>query len=133
MWVKTQCGVMWMATAMCVFSRLFIWGEVNIECTTPVMKKGVTKVVASLHCGHQMLWVTDGFGGWKQAIHQVCRDPLYTGKVGRPRLLVWPELYLVQVVKHKAGKRLVSMSQRFCFGSWLTAQQLLWHFQYGLH
>jgi transposase-like protein len=30
LYVKTQDGPVWMATAMCVFSRLFIWGEVGV-------------------------------------------------------------------------------------------------------
>ena len=98
-WVKTQCGPLWLATAMCVFSRLFIWGEVSIERKTSVMKKVVSQVKAALARGQAILWVTDGFGGWEQAIRQVCRDSLYTGKLGRPRLIIWVDLHLVQVVR----------------------------------
>jgi hypothetical protein len=69
--------------------------------------------------------VTDGFGGWAQAVHKEFRDPVRTGKRGRPRLQRWPELSLVQVVKHKDGRRLISITQRLLFGSWDAAQQIV--------
>lgn len=125
MWVKTQFGSVWMATALDVFSRLFIWGEVGIERNTSLMERVVVKVAAALRRGQPFVWVTDGFGGWKQAIVNVLRTPSYTGQPGRPRLLLWPELHLVQVVKHKVGGHLVSIDQRLCYGSWAVAQQLV--------
>jgi transposase-like protein len=68
MWVKTQFGAVWMATAMDVFSRLFIWGAVSIERNTTLTERVVVKVAAALRRGQPLMWVTDGFGGWKQAI-----------------------------------------------------------------
>jgi len=125
MWVKTQFGAVWMATAMDVFSRLFIWGAVSIERNTTLTERVVVKVAAALRRGQPIMWVTDGFGGWKQAIAKVLRTPHYTGKPGRPRLQVWSELHMVQVVKRKAAGYLVSFEYRLCFGNWATAQQLL--------
>lgn len=125
MWVKTQWGPAWMATAMTVFSRLFIWGAVGVERQASLLTRVVDKVAAALQRGHPLLWVTDGFGGWEKAIRQRLRDPLYTGKPGRPRLLLWPELHLVQVVKRKAAGRLLSIEKRLRIGSWSLAQQLL--------
>jgi len=124
-WVKTQCGLAWMATAMAVFSRLFIWGAVSIERQSSLIERVVEKVAAALQRGLPILWVTDGFGGWEKAIRKWLRDPLYTGKPGRPRLLLWPELHLVQVVKHKAAGRLRFLEHRLRFGSWSLAGQLL--------
>lgn len=125
MWLKTQWGTAWMAIAMTVFSRLFIWGAVGIERQTSLMTRVVDKVAAALQRGHPCLWVTDGFGGWEQAIRRRLRTPLYTGKPGRPRLLLWSELHLVQVVKQKAAGRLVSIEKRLRIGSWSLAQELL--------
>jgi len=124
-WVKTQCGAVWMATAMAVFSRLFIWGAVSVERRTSLMGRVVEKVAAALRRGQSILWVTDGFGSWEQAIRKRLRDPIYTGKPGRPRLLPWPELHLVQVIKHKAAGHLLSLEQRLRLGSWSLAGQLL--------
>ena len=125
LWVKTQFGTVWMATGMAVFSRLFIWGTVNIERKVHVMEIVVKKIAQALQRGHEILWVTDGYGGWEQAIRKHLRDPIYTGKLGRPRLQPWPELQLVQVVKHKVARRLVDIEYRLRIGCWSTAKRLV--------
>jgi hypothetical protein len=129
MWVKTQCGPVWMAPAMTVFSRLFIWGAVSIERNSTLTERVVRKVAAALRRGHAILWVTDGFGGWQQAIAKVLRTPHYTGKLGRPRLLLWPELHLIQVIKRRSATCFPFLQRRLCFGNWALAQQLLCHTQ----
>src|SRR4029079_18637165 len=60
-----------------------------------------------------------------KCILKVFRDPLYTGKRGRPRLLVWEELHIVQVVKQRVGRRLVSISRRLAHGSMERACELM--------
>lgn len=125
LYVKTQSGAVWMATAMCVFSRLFLWGAVSIERSTSLVEQVVLRVHAAASRGAPLLWVTDGFGGWAQAIRKVFRDPLYTGKRGRPRLLVWPELHLVQVIKRYTARRLTAIERRLVIGDWATAQNVL--------
>lgn len=125
LYVKTQQGAVWMATAMCVFSRLFIWGEVGAERNTALVRRVVTRVLAAVRRGNPILWVTDGFGGWAAAVRKEFRDPVHTGKPGRPPLHLWPELSLVQVVKHKAGRRLLSITKRLVYGSWDAAQQIV--------
>jgi IS1 family transposase len=123
--VKTQHGTVWMATAMCVFSRLFIWGEVASERNTALVQRVVERVRAALKREGPLLWVTDGFGAWAKAVGKLFRNPLRTGKRGRPCLQLWPELVFVQVVKHKAGKRLISLSHRLLHGSWDMAYHLV--------
>lgn len=123
--VKMQGGVVWIATAMCVFSRLFIWGEVGAERNTGLVQRVVERVRAAVVPTAPILWVTDGFGGWAQAVRKVFRDPVHTGRRGRPRLELWPQLSFVQVVKHKAGMRLTAISRRLILGSRAAAQQLM--------
>lgn len=53
------------------------------------------------------------------------RDPLHTGRRGRPPLVVWDDLHIVQVVKHRAGKRLVSITRRLAHGSLAQAEAIL--------
>ena len=125
MWVKTQYGAMWMATGMAVFSRLFIWGAVSIERNTNLVQKVVEKIGQALQRGNPILWVTDGFGGWEKAIRKTLRDRVYTGKRGAPSLPVWSEIHLVQVVKQKVGRRLVSIDRRLRIGDWAVAQQVM--------
>jgi hypothetical protein len=110
---------------MCVFSRLFIWGEVGPERNTGLVQRVVERVRAAVSPTAPILWVTDGFGGWAQAVRKVFRDPVHTGRRGRPRLELWPQLSFVQVVKHKAGMRLSAISRRLILGSRTAAQQLM--------
>lgn len=124
-WVKTQYGAMWMATGMAVFSRLFIWGAVSIERNTNLVKKVVERVGQALRRGNPILWVSDGFGGWEQAVRKTLCDKVYTGKPGAPSFPVWSELHLVQVIKRKAAGRLVSSERRLRIGNWLVAQDVL--------
>ena len=125
LYVKTQHGPVWMATAMCVFSRLFLWGEVSVERSASLIERVVKRVHAAAQRGTPILWVTDGFAAWAKAVQGIFRTPHYTGKPGRPRLLVWPEVHLVQVIKRKVDHRLTSIERRLCLGSWAVAQELL--------
>lgn len=60
--VKTQHGRVWIATAICVFSRLFIWGEVDTERKTALVRRVVERVVAAANrsgpdpVGDRWLW-----------------------------------------------------------------------------
>lgn len=130
--VKTQHGKVWMATAMSVFSRLFIWGAVSLERNTALVTQVVRQVRRATSADQPILWLVDGFAGWAEAIRLVFRDPHYTGQVGRPRLFLWPNLYLVQVVKRYSGKQLIAIERRLQVGSLSVAQAILQRTQVGL-
>ena len=125
LYLKTQHGAAWMATAMCVFSRLFLWGEVSVERSTSLIERVVARVRDAAKPDTPILWVTDGFSAWAKAVRRIFRRPHYTGKPGRPALRLWPQVHLVQVVKHKVGRRLVSIERRLCLGHWVAAQEIL--------
>jgi IS1 family transposase len=125
LYVKTQQGPVWMATAMCVFPRLFIWGEVSAVRNTALVQRVVRRVRAAARRGTPLLWVTDGFNGWVAAVRRVFRDSVRTGKRWRPRLQLWADLLLVQVIKHKAGRRLIALEQRVRLGTWAAAQEIM--------
>ena len=123
--VTMQRGTVWIATAVCVFSRLFIWGEVDARRNTGLVQRVVEPVWMALERSGTLLWVTDGFGAWAKVVAKVFRDPIRTGKRGRPRLQRWPQLSFVQVIKHKADKRLISISHRLLHCSWEAARRRL--------
>lgn len=125
LYLKTQHGAAWMATAMCVFSRLFLWGEVSVERSTSLIERVVARVRDAAKPDTPILWVTDGFSAWVKAVRRIFRRPHYTGKPGHPPLRLWPQVHLVQVVKHKVGRRLVSIERRLCLGHWVAAQEIL--------
>jgi hypothetical protein len=55
----------------------------------------------------------------------VFRDPLYTGKAEPPHLLVWEDLHIVQVVKQRVGRRLVSITHRLAYGCMRRAEVVM--------
>lgn len=52
-------------------------------------------------------WISDGRRVYWQAIRRIYRDPLHTGRRGRPRLIPTAGVGLVQAVKLRRGGRLV--------------------------
>src|SRR5919205_37478 len=89
LYVKTQRGTVWMATAMSVFSRLFLWGAVAPQRDSALITQVVQQVRAAAQVGRPLLWAVDRFAAWTTAILTVFRDPVRTGRRGRPRLVVW--------------------------------------------
>ena len=132
LYVKTQRGTVWMATAMCVFSRLFIWGAVAPARDTPLITQVVQQVRAAARRGQPILWAIDGFAAWPKAILHVFRDPVRTGQRGRPPLAVWADLHIVQVVKHYRGRRLCGVERRLAHGCMRRAAAIMHATQVGL-
>src|SRR5215208_6374049 len=89
LYTKTQAGPVWIATAMTVFSRLWLWGAIAWERDERLIDQVVEQVRAAAQWERPILWAVDGFRAYPKAILKFFRDPLYTGKVGRPRLVVW--------------------------------------------
>ena len=88
LYIKTQRGTVWMATAMCVFSRLFLWGAVAPQRNTTLITQVVRQVRAAAQIGRPILWAVDGFAAGTAVILQVFRDPVRTGRRGCPPLVV---------------------------------------------
>lgn len=132
LYVKTQRGRVWMATAMSVFSRLFLWGAVAPHRDTILITQVVQQVRAASQIGRPILWAVDGFAAWTTAILQVFREPVRTGKRGRPPLVVWPDLHIVQVIKHHTGRRLTAIERRLAHGSLRCAEAIMQATQVGL-
>lgn len=132
LYVKTQHGTVWMATAMSVFSRLFLWGAVAPQRDTTLITQVVQHVRAAAQVGQPILWAVDGFAAWTRAILTVFREPVRTGKRGRPPLVVWAEVHIVQVVKQYTGRRLTSVQRRLAHGCLCCAEAILQATQVGV-
>ncbi len=63
-----------------------------------------------------MQWISDGKKVYAREIRRVYRDPLYTGRVGRPRLVPTPGIGLVQAVKYRRGGRVARVEVRTVLG-----------------
>jgi transposase-like protein len=124
-YVKTQCGAVWIATGMSVFSRLFLWGALSIERNSALVTQVVEQVKAAAQPQQPILWAVDGFTAWVSAILTLFRTSQHSGQRGRPRLLVWPDLHIVQVVKRYAARRLVAVERRVVYGAPQAAEMLV--------
>ena len=62
-------------------------------------------------------WVSDGRDAYRQAIQRVYRDPVRSGRRGRPPLRPTSGVGLVQAVKHRRGRRLVRVAVRVVQGA----------------
>lgn len=125
LYTKTQAGPVWIATAMTVFSRLWLWGTIGWERDTTLVAPVIAQVRAAAQPGQPILFAVDGFKAYVRCILKVFRDPQYTGTRGRPRLVVWDDLHIVQVVKHRVGKRLLSITRRLAHGNLEQAEALM--------
>jgi hypothetical protein len=64
-WYRSQRGVLWLATAVSVASRLLIWGTVASGRTEAMITDVVQHVHRAVRLGSPILWATDGFTTWK--------------------------------------------------------------------
>jgi len=132
LYTKTQAGPVWIATAMTVFSRLWLWGAIGWQRDEALIRPVVEHSRAAAKPGQAILWAVDGFKAYVKAIRSVFRDPRHTGKPGRPQLIVWEDLHIVQVVKQRAGRRLKSITRRLAHGSMARAEELMQMTQVGV-
>ena len=125
LYVKTQQGPIWMATAMCVFPRLFVWGALSAHRDERLLTAVMVKVRAAARRGQAILFAVDGLASYPTTILKVFRDPERTGRPGRPRLVVWADLHIVQVVKHRTGNAVTEVTRRVAYGSAAAAQEIM--------
>lgn len=122
--VKTQAGVLWMAMAMMVSTRLWLGGGVSPRRDQALIARLVAIVMACAQCG-PLLFVTDGLRTYIDVVRRAfrARQP---GTCGRPRLVPWPELLIAQVVKQYAGRAVSGSSHHLVQGSVRLFLTLLW-------
>jgi transposase-like protein len=125
LYTKTQAGPVWIATAMTVFSRLWLWGAISWNRDAALLAPVIEHVRAAAQPGYPILFAVDGFKAYVTTILQVFRDPLRSGKRGRPRLVVWDDLHIVQVVKRRVGRRRVSITRQLAYGSLCRAEAIM--------
>jgi transposase-like protein/IS1 family transposase len=114
--VKKQGGIVWMALAMMVKTRLWLAGEVSEQRDMTLIRRLVERVRrCALH--RPLLFCTDGLCSYIRAIRETFRDPVRTGVQGRPRLESWRNLCIAQVVKRYAKRHVVEVERRIVDGT----------------
>ncbi|NJM07434.1 hypothetical protein HC891_16495 [Candidatus Gracilibacteria bacterium] len=122
--VKTQAGVLWMAMAMMVSTRLWLGGAVSPRRDRELITRLVALVAACAQWG-PLLFVSDGLSTYIDVVRKAFRTR-QTGTGGRPRLIPWPELAIAQVVKQYAGRAVTGTVHRLVHGSTRLFLTLLW-------
>jgi transposase-like protein len=112
--VKPQAGVVWMAMAVMVATRLWLGGTVSKHRDDALILR-LAQVIGRCARRGALLLSSDGLASYPAAFARVFRTPQRTGQRGAPRLVVWPDLTVVQVVK--AGRGTVGMVSRLVQGT----------------
>jgi transposase-like protein len=120
--VKTQGGILWLAMAMMVGTRLWLGGTVSRQRDLALIHR-LAQLIWRCAVVAPLLLVTDGFASYPTAFGRVFRMPQRTGQRGAPRRIPWPALHVVQVVK--AGRGTVGMVSRLVRGRGVLLAALL--------
>src|SRR3990172_4043589 len=101
--VKTQRGWVWMALAIMVSTRLWLGGALSPQRDKALVRILAERVRAWALC-RPILVAVDGFSAYVKAFRRAFGTPVKGKGPGRPRLFEWPDIAIVQVVKHRTRK-----------------------------
>jgi hypothetical protein len=122
--LKTQAGVLWMAMALMVTTRLWLGGAVSPSRDRTLIERLVALVAACASFG-PLLFVTDRLKTYIDVVRCAFRTR-QTGAGGRPRLIGWPDLVIAQLVKQYAGRAVSGSIHRLVHASVPMFLTLLW-------
>lgn len=114
--VKRQGGVVWMAMAMMVSTRLWLGGVVSERRDLPLIRALLARV---RRCARActLLFCTAGLCSYVRAIRETFREPSHTGKPGRPRWRAGKNILIAQVIKRYAKRRVMAVTRRIVQGT----------------
>jgi hypothetical protein len=114
--VKKQGGIVWLALAMMVQTRLWLGGEVSEQRDMTLLRRLIERVRRC--AAHRPLLVCpEGLCTSIRAMRETFRDPVHTGKGGRPRLRPWRNVLIAQVVKRYERRRVAETDRRIVDGT----------------
>jgi hypothetical protein len=114
--VRVVGGVVWLASAVSVSSRLWLGSVVQVRRDRHLIRTLLEGVRA---CGtfETLLLCTDGLASYPKQALKVFSEPLRTGKRGRPRLLLPEGLMIAQAIKHYARRQVSGVVRRIVVGT----------------
>lgn len=123
--VKTFFGTVWMALAIMVSTRLWLGGAVSSHRDLDLIQT-LANQIRNLALCRPLLLAVDGLASYVTAFHKAFRTalPKRRGEMGRPHLISWPDIAIVQVVKHRIEGHL-SISRRIVQGSEAMVKSLI--------
>jgi len=123
--VKALMGSYWMALAMAVPTRLWLGGVVSRKRNLDLIQSLVDKVRAIALC-RPLLLAADGLASYVTAFRMAFRSkvPHWRGEIGRCKLVSWPDIAIVQVVKQRIDGILI-VDRRIVQGSQEMVERLI--------
>ena len=116
LYVEAVARRLWMAMAMAVPSRLWLGGVIRPKRDLTLILAVVRRARAAAR-SLAILVCVDGLASYVTAFGRVSRDPVRTGRRGRPRLVATAGLLLGQGITHHAGRCVVGVTRRVVRGS----------------
>jgi transposase-like protein len=100
--VKTQKGTFWMALAIWVPTRLWMGGVVSPKRDLDLIQALADKVRSMALC-RPLLLAVDGLASYVTVFRHAFRSkfPRAEGETGRCKMITWPDIAIVQVVKQR--------------------------------
>lgn len=128
--VKMQGHSVWVALAMMVSTRLWLGGAISSRRDRVLIGQLAAKVRQVALC-RPLLLAVDGLPSYVSAFQNAFRSAQpRCGRIGRPKLVAWPDIVIVQVVKRRTTQRL-DILRRIVQGSEALVQHLLHQSQGG--
>jgi transposase-like protein len=103
--VKAQGQSFWMALAMMVPTRLWLGGALSPKRDLKLIQELADQIRQIALC-RELLLAVDGLVSYVKAFRRAFRTSLKGKNGGRPRLISWPNIAIVQVVKQRKEGRL---------------------------
>jgi hypothetical protein len=122
--VRVVGGVMWLATALEVKSRLWLGGVVRVHRDRQLIRALLWQIRA---CGSvaQILLCTDGLACYAKQALLLFREAWRTGRVGRPRLMLPEGVMVARVKKRYERRRVVEVLREVVTGAEAAVQERL--------
>lgn len=128
--VKAVGGIFWVAAALEVKTRLWLGGVVSESRDRGLIRSVLMRV---RECGSvsKVLLVTDGLASYARQALRVFREPLRTGKRGRPRLVLAEGVMVAKVKKRYERRRVVEVVREIVRGTGATVHSRLQQTQHS--
>jgi len=122
--VKTQQGIVWMALAMMVSTRLWMAGVVSPKRDKTLIMQLVERIRAMAQF-RPLLLAVDGLSSYVSAFRDYFRLPVRSPETGCWQLEPWPQVAIVQVVKSSVHAPTMAITRRIVQGTKLMVTALV--------
>jgi transposase-like protein len=114
--VRAVGGVLWLASAIAVPSRLWLGGVVSAARDGALIRTLLERVRAC-GSGQALLLCTDGLLSYPKQALRLFRVPERTGRRGHPRMLLPAGLLVAQAIKRYTQRRVAGVERRVVRGT----------------